>query len=183
MSSTCSNNELLRDYAFDEIPAADRPAFERHLAACAECAAELDRLQLTTAALRILPDREPPQRIAFVSDKVYKQSRIWNLAPWFGFASAAVMAVALIADVTHRPAAEIRTVAAQTPPAAAPVQPVNEIVQRAVSEAQAEDARLFKAALTQLEKKHEQEHRNLMDLVSVMQAHQNTHLLETEQGQ
>jgi len=41
---------------------------EQHLAACGDCALELDQLRLTTAALRTLPDREIPQRIAFVSD-------------------------------------------------------------------------------------------------------------------
>jgi anti-sigma factor RsiW len=150
--SNCTNAELLRDYAFDEIPAAERPAFERHLAACAECAAELDRLQLTTAALRILPDREPPQRIAFVSDRVFAPSRIWNLAPWFGFASAAVMAVLLAVNIYHR-------------------QPVEEMLKQA----RAEDARIFRAELVSIEKRHEQERRNLVDLVSVMQSHEATY--------
>jgi hypothetical protein len=163
--SNCNNAELLRDYAFDEIPAAERPAFERHLAGCAECTSELDRLQLTTAALRILPDREPPQRIAFVSDKVFAPSRIWNLAPWLGFASAAVMAVLLTVNIYHRPPVEVRTVAVQN---AAPQQPVEELLKQV----RAEDARLFKAELALIEKKHEQEHRNLMDVVNVLQSHQ-----------
>jgi anti-sigma factor RsiW len=99
--STCTNAELLRDYAFDELPAADRPAFERHLADCAACAAELDELRLTTAALRALPDVELPQRIVFVSDKISTPSRFWNRSPWLGFASAGVMAVALMVSSYH----------------------------------------------------------------------------------
>src|SRR5580693_6873833 len=107
--STCDKAELLRDYAFDEIPAAARPGFERHLAECASCAADLDQLRLTTAALRVVPDVEPPQRIAFVSDKVFAPSRFWNFAPWLGFASTAVMAVALIVSSYRKPT-EVRTI-------------------------------------------------------------------------
>ena len=58
--------EDLRDYAVGEIEADRQPALEQHLAACGDCTLELDRMRLTTAALRSLPDREVPQRIAFV---------------------------------------------------------------------------------------------------------------------
>ena len=51
-SSICGRAEALRDYAFDEIPAGERTAMEQHLAQCSECILELDRLRLTTAALR-----------------------------------------------------------------------------------------------------------------------------------
>jgi len=73
--------EALQDYVFDELPHGEREAIEQHVAACSECALELDRLRMTTAALRTLPDREIPQRIAFVSDKVFEPSwfhRFWN---------------------------------------------------------------------------------------------------------
>src|SRR5579862_872358 len=87
--------EALRDYAFGELPAERHPELERHLGICGECATELDRLRLTTAALRTLPDREMPQRIAFVSDKVFEPSPVtrffagwWNSAARLGFASA-----------------------------------------------------------------------------------------------
>ena len=112
--STCDRAESIRDYAFDELAASERAAVERHLAECASCAAELDRLRLTTAALRVLPDREPPQRIAFVSDKVFAPSRFWNFSPWLGLASTGVMAVALVITVYHRPV-EIRTVVSRIP--------------------------------------------------------------------
>ena len=75
-SSTCGRAEPLRDYAFDELPAGDRGAMEQHLAKCGECALELDRLRMTSAALRSLPDQEIPQRIAFVSDKVFEPSPV-----------------------------------------------------------------------------------------------------------
>ena len=54
------------------LAADQQPAIQEHLAVCGECALELDRLRVTMAALRILPDCEIPQRIGFVSDKVVR---------------------------------------------------------------------------------------------------------------
>lgn len=168
--STC-NPDLLRDYAFDEIQPSERSAFERHLADCPACTGELDQLRLTTAALRVLPDREPPQRIAFVSDKVFRPSRWSSFIPWLGFASAAVMAVALIFTASRQPV-EIHTIEVRS----APLQSVNDIVQKAVAQAQtqtqAEDAKIFRAALAASEAKHEREHQTLMDAVNYLQLHQ-----------
>src|SRR5260370_9903416 len=105
--NTCNQLEALRDYAFDELDAAGRAGVERHLPNCGECRAELDRMRLTTAALRVLPDVEIPQRIAFVSDKVFAPSpwREWFSGARLGFASALVMAVALVAVVYRQPVA------------------------------------------------------------------------------
>src|SRR4051794_14877998 len=87
----CARAELLRDYAFDELAGSKRHAMEQHLTQCSDCAVELDRLRLTTAALRILPDQEVPRRIAFVSDKVFEQGwlesrfgSLWNSAARLG---------------------------------------------------------------------------------------------------
>src|SRR5580692_6166874 len=123
--------EDLRDYAVGELPAARQPGLEQHVNACEDCAAELDRLRITTAALRMLPDREIPQRIAFVSDKVFEPSPVsrffggfWNSAARLGFASACVLGAALIVSAYHRPA-EVRTV----------VQAANTDVSRQVNDA------------------------------------------------
>ena len=97
--STCDRAEALRDYAFDELPAG-RPARNgtAHLPPAATARRELDQLRVTTAVLRVLPDREIPQRIAFVSDKVFQPSPVarffggfWNSAARLGFASACVL--------------------------------------------------------------------------------------------
>lgn len=168
---TC-NTDLLRDYAFDELPSSDRPSLQRHISECAACAAELDQLRLTTAALRVLPDREPPQRIAFVSDKVFVPSRLWNWAPWLGFASAGVMAVALIFTVAHRPV-EVQTVYVKPQPAV----PIDDIVKQAVAQTRAEDAQLFNARLEASEAKHDKEHKYLMEALTVMQQGLNTNAL------
>ena len=114
--SPCGRTEALRDYVFEELPAGGRKEMEQHLAACGDCALELDRLRMTTAALRTLPDREIPQRIAFVSDRVFASSHwysgianFWNSAARLGFASACVLAVALVVSTWHRPA-EVKTI-------------------------------------------------------------------------
>ena len=173
------NTDLLRDYAFDELPASDRTAFERHISACPSCAAELDQLRLTTAALRVLPDREPPQRIAFVSDKVFKPSPMWNFAPWLGFASAGVMAIALAVTTWHRPV-EIRTVVTHP-------MPTEDMVRKAVeqvrAEVRAEDARILKVALAASEAKHDREHQILMDAVAMLQQAPRTRDLAEAAGQ
>jgi len=100
----CDQTDLVRDYAFDELAPAERSSVQQHLTQCSGCATELDRLRLTTAALRVLPDQEVPQRIAFVSDKVVGQSwlaGIWNSAARLGFASACVLAAGLAFSSYH----------------------------------------------------------------------------------
>ncbi len=147
--------EALRDYAVGELPPGERAALEQHLAVCGDCATELDCLRLTTAALRMVPDREPPQRIAFVSDKVFEPSPasrffsgFWNSGPRLGFASACVLGAALIVTAYHRPA-EVRTVV-QTANVDVSQQvvskQVNDAVAKAIAQIRAEDARTIEAA-------------------------------------
>jgi anti-sigma factor RsiW len=167
MSTTCGKAEALRDYAFDELPAIDRPEMERHIGACPDCAAELDQLRLTTAALRILPDREIPQRIAFVSDKVFQPSPVTRFlrSAWAGLASAGLMAAALIFTVVHQPAPRVRTIiqsASGTDVTQQVAKQIDEAVSRAVQQAHTQDAELTKAALAEAETRHQREHRVLM---------------------
>jgi anti-sigma factor RsiW len=164
--SSCGRAEALRDYAFDELPADERRAMEQHLAACGDCVLELDRLQLTTAALRTLPDREIPQRIAFVSDRVFEPSvfrRFWNSGgsigqTLLGFASACVLAAALVVSAwhfsgTYRPA-EVHTVVQ-----AASASDINAAVANAVARVREEDAHTIQAAVQAAERKRDAEYR------------------------
>jgi anti-sigma-K factor RskA len=168
--SSCDRIEDVRDYAFEELPATARSSVEQHLATCPHCAAELDTLRLTTAALRILPDQEIPQRIAFVSDKVFQPSgparwfsALWNSAPKLGFASACVLAVGLIVSAYGRPQAAKPAPAPKVDVSAQ----VNEAVAKAVSQQigqisaqiRAEDARVMQAALTESERKQKDDRR------------------------
>ena len=173
--NTCHRFDELRDYAFDELAPESRHSLEQHIAGCPDCAAELDRMRLTTAALRLLPDREIPQRIAFVSDKIFEPSPVrrwlesfWNSGARLGFASACVLAAALIVSAYHRPAFNNAAPAiAQT--TAVPAYLSNQIdaaVAKAATqireEVREEDARTLKAALDDSERKHDQERRALM---------------------
>lgn len=159
----CARAEALRDYAFDEqLPQEERRAMEQHLAGCADCALALEQLRLTTAALRTLPEREIPQRIAFVSDRVFEPSlfrRFWNA----GFASACVLAAALVVSAWHvsavyrsseaRPAVQTASVSQEQ---------IDAAVAKAVAQVRIEDARMIQTAVQNSERKHESEYRNQM---------------------
>ena len=164
---SCKQREAIRDYAFDEIDAAGRSAVERHLPQCAECRAELDQLRLTTAALRVLPDVEIPQRIAFVSDKVFEPSRWsrWFTGARLGFASALVMAVALVTVVYRQPVVTPVTVAGGGPSADAITRQIDDAVKTAVAQVREEDMRMTRAALEMSDKRHAAEHRALLTAV------------------
>jgi len=178
----------LRDYAFDELPASARPAMEQHITTCRDCASELDSLRLTTAALRILPDREIPQRIAFVSDKVFEPSAtarwfsgFWNSASKLGFASACILAVGLIASASiqyNRPAAPTQTAQLASVDVSAQV---NDAVAKAVAQIRSEDARATQAIIEASEQKQTQERRAMMaamaENLDVMQKRYNTRAL------
>lgn len=173
--SACGQTELLRDYAFDELPASDRITMERHLTECTDCAQELDQLRLTTAALRMLPDREIPQRIAFVSDKVFQPS---PLARFFGarlgFASACVLAAALVVFAYHRPAPQQMAVSAPAVKSADVSKQVDEAVAKAVAQVREEDAKMTQTALAAYDRKNRAQWVALEESFSVLQKRVNT---------
>jgi len=89
----------LKDYLFGELPEEERRQLETHIAACSACREELERLKLTQTALAALREEDPPRRIAFVSDKVFAPTwwqRFWRSGPQLGFASAALLAAAIL---------------------------------------------------------------------------------------
>lgn len=149
---SCSPFDL-RDFLFDELPAAGRRQVEAHLAGCAGCREELERLRLTTAALQSVPAEEIPRRIAFVSDKVFEPRwwQLWRLAPRLAFASALMVSTALLVHTFVRPAPVISPAELQarveaevsrriaTLPVSAPAQPVAEMVQKAVAQARQQE--------------------------------------------
>jgi anti-sigma factor RsiW len=164
-SYSCGSAESLRDYAFDELPAAERPAIEQHIRQCSECALELDRLQMTSAALRVIPDREIPQRIAFVSDKVFEPSwfaRFWNSGARLGFASACLLAIALVVSAWHLagPAQPAVQVPAVVQSASVSQAQIDAAVAKAVAQVRQEDAQMIQAAVQLSEKKTDQAYRS-----------------------
>ena len=161
--TTCGHYEELNDYAFDELEPESRRSLEQHIAACPECASQLVQLRLTTAALRALPDVEAPQRIAFISDKVFAPSPVarwfssfWNSAARLGFASACVLAIAIVVFSANRHPA------APPPQTADYTSQINDAVKKAVAAVRDEDAHTTRALLEAADRKHQQEHRALM---------------------
>jgi len=102
---TCSSVDL-KAYFLGEIAPAEKGGVEDHVHACQGCREELDRLRVTQTALLALEEEEIPQRIAFVSDKVFEPrwwQTIWRSGPAMGFASAAMLAAAILAHAYVRP--------------------------------------------------------------------------------
>ncbi len=91
--------EVLKDYVFGELNAAERRAVEAAAAADGALREELGRLQMTQSALFSLREEEVPRRIAFVSDKVFEPKwwQVWlHSGPRLGFAPAALLAGAIV---------------------------------------------------------------------------------------
>lgn len=107
---SCSPYDL-RDYFFNELAPAERTEVRAHLKTCAPCTTELDTLGLTQSALLSIRDEEMPQRIGFVSDKVFEPSPLrrwvggfWTSAARLGFVSSAILAGAILVHTLHNPA-------------------------------------------------------------------------------
>ena len=104
---TCAPFDI-KDYMFGELKAAEKEAVDRHLLACSACQDELAALNATSEAVMFLREEEPPRRIAFVSDKVFEPrwwQRLFASGPQLGFASAALLATAIVFHATYTPAA------------------------------------------------------------------------------
>jgi anti-sigma factor RsiW len=138
---SCSPFDL-KDYFLKELPDANRRLVEDHLRTCPACQEELDRLRLTEAALFALRDEEVPQRIGFVSDEVFEPARwrrwwgaLWGSAARLGFASAAMLSIAILVHAFVRPA-PLAPLASLPPAAVASISPaeVQSLIQAAVSQ-------------------------------------------------
>ncbi|HLK22700.1 MAG TPA: zf-HC2 domain-containing protein [Bryobacteraceae bacterium] len=140
---SCSSVDV-KAYFLGEVSRAEKSVVDDHLRACESCREELDRLKLTDTALRSLVEEDAPQRIAFVSDKVFEPrwyQTIWRSGPAMGFASSALLAGAILAHgFSLRPPAQ--------PAAAAPVVDTAQIEQRIEREV---NVRLEAAAAKQRE--------------------------------
>jgi anti-sigma factor RsiW len=135
-------SEVLKDYVYGELTAEERREVEAAVGADGELREELGRLQVTQAAMFSLREEEMPRRIAFVSDKVFEPKwwQVWmNSGPRLGFASAVLLAGAIVYHGQARPAA-----------APGPVIDQARFEQR-ISE---EVARALPAALEQAERRH-----------------------------
>ena len=104
---TCSPLDL-KEYLFGELNAEQRESVDRHLLACPVCQDELAALSATRSAILCMHEEEPPRRIAFVSDKVFEPrwwQKMFASGSRLGFASAAMLAAAIVFHAVHIPAA------------------------------------------------------------------------------
>lgn len=123
---SCSPFDL-KDYFLRELTDPQQLQVEAHVKTCQPCREELERLNLTQSALYSLRDEEIPQRIAFVSDKIFEPSPwrrwlagFWGSAARLGFASAAMLSAAIVVYALRPPA----TVLVESKPPQQVVQPV-----------------------------------------------------------
>jgi hypothetical protein len=175
----CSSEDL-KAYFLGELASRDKTALEDHVRACGSCSEELERLKLTQTALLALEEEEVPRRISFVSDKVFEPrwyETIWRSGPAMGFASAVILAGAILVhgftvQGVGRPAA-----GAATPVDTAQIEQrierevnarLDAVVAKSVSDAQARQASEFAKVLDATEKRFES--RRQADLATVQQA-------------
>ena len=103
----CSSVDL-KAYALGEYADA---AARAHIESCENCREELERLHVVRSALLAVPEEEIPQRIAFVSDKIFEPrwwQRAWQSGPAMGFASAVIIAAAILVHSSVRPAPVVK---------------------------------------------------------------------------
>jgi anti-sigma factor RsiW len=165
---SCSPFDL-KDYFLKELPDASRRPVEDHLRTCPACREELDRLGLTEAALFALRDEEVPQRIGFVSDEVFEPARwrrwwgaFWGSSARLGFASAAMLSIAILVHAFVRPAPPA-PLDSSRPPAVASISPaevqnlIQSAVSRSVKESEARQAEKTKNLVADFLRREEQE--------------------------
>lgn len=106
---SCEQNPRLQEYLDGELAAAAESALRRHLAGCAECAAELALFERVFATLDATPLVEPPARLeARILDRVLPSQvrRRWLRAVGWSYgaaaAASAAAAVALMASPMPR---------------------------------------------------------------------------------
>lgn len=182
----CSPFEL-NDYFLGELAKNERRQVDQHVRACTGCRDELERLKITQTALLTLREEEIPQRIGFVSDKVFEPGamprvwqRFWGSTAQLVFASAAMLSIAIVVHAV-RPAD--RVIADPAVPLSAAVvdrevaQRVHAAVEKAVAESEARQAAKANDLLAAAEQRHqaqrEADMRNIADAFSVLQKHYN----------
>jgi hypothetical protein len=156
----------LKAYAVDELARAERGIVEDHVRGCQSCREELDRLNLTHSMLASLEDEEIPRRISFVSDRVFEPrwwQTIWHSGPVMGFASAVLLAGAILVHGFERaPSVDAAQIEQRIESR------VNTRVQAAVNEAQAKQSAEFAKVLNATENRYETQRQ--ADLASFLQA-------------
>ena len=173
---SCSTVDV-KAYFLGELAASEKNSVEGHVRACQSCREELERLNLMQTALLSLEDEEVPQRIAFVSDKVFEPrwwQTMWRSGPTMGFASALMLAAAILVHAYSRPVVQQST--AQTVDTAQIEQRIERevsaridtAVAKAISQTEARQTEQIAKVLDAAEKRIESQRRS--DMAVVQQA-------------
>lgn len=177
---SCSDFDI-KGYVLKEVSAEERERVEAHLPACGKCREELERLRLTQTSLLSLRDEEIPQRIAFISDKVFEPNwwlRFWRSAPRLGFAGAAMLSVAIFVNAYTRPAPVIAPASLDAAAVARIVErqvakKLDKVVVEAVAEAERRNDEKTAELLQQAAETYELQRRG--DLLAVQQSFEYLH--------
>ena len=182
---SCSPFDL-RDYLFDELAEEKRRQVDQHVRSCGGCHEELERLRITHSTLLTLREEEVPQRIGFVSDKVFEPSPVrrvwqtfWGSSAKLGFASAAMLSVALVCFTFFRqgPAVASGAPVDKSRIEAQVAARVSAAVEKAVAESETRQsgktAALLAAAEQRFERQRETDMLNVRQSFEVLQKHYN----------
>jgi anti-sigma factor RsiW len=170
---SCSPFDL-RDYFLRELADPQQRQVEAHVKTCPQCREELDRLRITEAALFSARDEEIPQRIAFVSDKVFEPSpwrrgwaAFWGSSARLGFASAAMLAAAIVFYALHpapAPGPRVATVATAAPVSDAQIQQrVQAALDKAIPEIEARYEKRTEALVKEVDQRDRAERGRLVN--------------------
>ena len=96
----CEEKDLLVTYLYDEADAAERRAFETHLAGCAECRTELEALRSVRGRMRAWSPPDADLGFQIVRTGVATAPRR-RAAPAWGLAAAAVLVLAAAAAIAN----------------------------------------------------------------------------------
>jgi anti-sigma factor RsiW len=175
---SCSPFDL-RDYLLDELAEEERRQVDQHMRSCGGCHEELERLRITHSTLLAWREEEVPQRIGFVSDKVFEPSPVrrvwqafWGSSAKLGFASAAMLSAALVFFTFFRQAPAVASVAPlDTSRIEAQVAArVSAAVEKAVAESEARQAGKTAALLTAAEERFDRQRQaDQLDMLNVKQ--------------
>jgi anti-sigma factor RsiW len=95
------DTERLLDYLYGELQPAEREAFDRHLASCAECRSEVDGLRGTRSHLALWAPPEPDLGFQIVRSVKPAAVPRWRPAPVWGLAAAALLVLSVSAAVAN----------------------------------------------------------------------------------
>lgn len=172
---SCSPFDL-RDYILGELAEAQHRQVDLHVRSCGGCREGLEQLRVTHATLLSVRDEEVPQRIGFVSDKVFESSlprrawqAFWASSPKLGFASVAMLSAVLVAVTFFHPVAAVPVPLPSVETArieARVSERVAAVVGKAVAESEARQARKNAELLAAAEQRFRQQRASDMERVS-----------------